>query len=125
MVLTSPSSLQCNIGMSVDHVTQLRKGALELAVLALLDRAPSYGFEIVDGLAALPGLDATKGTLYPLLTRLKNSGLVETTWQESTKGPPRKYYALSTAGRAELRTQATAWHQLVAAMATLIPEDSR
>lgn len=125
MILTSPSSLQCNIGMPLDHVTQLRKGALELAVLALLDRTPSYGFEIVDGLAALPGLDAPKGTLYPLLTRLKNSGLVETTWQESTKGPPRKYYALSPAGRAELHTQATAWHQLVAAMATLIPEESR
>lgn len=111
--------------MKTDHVTQLRKGALELAVLALLDREPSYGFEIVDGLATLPGLDATKGTLYPLLTRLKNSGLVDTTWWESPKGPPRKYYALSDAGRAELAAQAVTWRQLVAAMESLLPEETR
>lgn len=111
--------------MTVDHVTQLRKGALELAVLALLEREPSYGFEIVDGLAALPGLDATKGTIYPLLTRLKNAGLVDTTWQESTKGPPRKYYVLSAAGRSELAAQTAAWRQIVAAMDTLLTKDTR
>ena len=106
--------------MKIDHVTQLRKGALELAVLALLDREPSYGFQIVDGLATLPGLDATKGTLYPLLTRLKNSAL-----QESPKGPPRKYYALSAAGRAELAAQTVTWRELVTAMESLLPEESR
>ncbi|MEA5153184.1 PadR family transcriptional regulator [Raineyella sp.] len=111
--------------MRADHLTQLRKGALELAVLALLDRAPSYGFEIVEGLAGLSGLEATTGTIYPLLTRLKNSGLVGTTWRESPKGPPRKYYTLSDAGRTELADQAAAWRQVVAAMDTLLREESR
>lgn len=125
MLLTPPTSLQCNIDMKVDHVTQLRKGALELAVLAMLDSRPSYGFELVEGLAALPGLDATKGTIYPLLTRLKNAGLVDTTWQESPKGPPRKYYVLSPAGRAELATQTATWRQVVGAMDSLLPEETR
>ncbi|QGF23197.1 PadR family transcriptional regulator [Raineyella fluvialis] len=111
--------------MRTDHLTQLRKGALELAVLALLDRAPSYGFEIVDGLAGLPGLEATTGTIYPLLTRLKNSGLVETTWRESPKGPPRKYYTLGAVGRAELAAQAAAWRQVASAMDELLQKDSR
>ncbi|WOQ17172.1 PadR family transcriptional regulator [Raineyella sp. W15-4] len=111
--------------MRTDHLTQLRKGALELAVLALLDRAPSYGFEIVEGLAGLPGLEATTGTIYPLLTRLKNSRLVNTTWRESPKGPPRKYYTLSDAGREELAGQTAAWRQVVTAMDTLLTEESR
>ncbi|WOP19477.1 PadR family transcriptional regulator [Raineyella sp. LH-20] len=111
--------------MRSDHLTQLRKGALELAVLALLDRAPSYGFEIVDGLAGLPGLEATTGTIYPLLTRLKNSRLVDTTWRESPKGPPRKYYTLSVAGRDELAGQTAAWRQVVTAMDALLTEETR
>lgn len=124
-LLTLPTRLHCTIDMNVDHVTQLRKGALELAVLAMLDSRPSYGFELVEGLDALPGLDATKGTIYPLLTRLKNAGLVDTTWQESPKGPPRKYYVLSPAGSAELATQTATWRQVVAAMDSLLPKEAR
>ncbi len=109
---------------SEEHLTQLRKGSLQLAVLALLAREPRYGFDIVESLSARPGLDVNAGTIYPLLTRLKNSGLVETTWQESTMGPPRKYYSLSPKGQGELDAQRAAWHQLAAAMDALLKEPS-
>ncbi len=62
-----------------DVSTQLRKGSLELAVLALLSAAPRYGADVVEDLSGRPGLEATSGTIYPLLTRLKNAKLVETT----------------------------------------------
>ena len=92
-----------------DIPTQLRKGALELAVLALLAQQPRYGIEIVEDLGSRPGLEASSGTIYPLLTRLKNSGLVNTTWRESPVGPPRKYYRLTGAGRAAHSAQHDAW----------------
>ena len=99
-----------------DRQTQLRKGALELAVLALLSGDERYGAEIVDILASLPGLDAGAGTVYPVLARLNRSKLVETSWRESPYGPPRKYYRLSRAGDAELDHQTAAWRQVVQAM---------
>ncbi|HHX84292.1 MAG TPA: PadR family transcriptional regulator [Actinomycetales bacterium] len=102
--------------------TQLRRGALELAVLAVIGRAPSYGGEIVETLAGLPGLDTGAGTVYPLLSRFHRAGWVETTWQESPAGPPRKYYALSRAGRAQLRGRTEAWRQLAGTMTTLLGE---
>lgn len=108
-----------------DIATQLRRGSLELAVLALLDAHPRYGVELVDDLSARPGLEATGGTIYPLLTRLKNSGLVDTTWQESPLGPPRKYYTLTSAGCAQLDAQRNAWLRLSVAMATLLKEVER
>ncbi len=111
--------------MRDDHLTQLRKGALELAVLALLRRAPSYGIEIVEGLAARPGLEASTGTIYPLLTRLRNAGLVDTVWRESPKGPPRKYYSLSRRGAEALRDQARSWHELAGAMDSLLTEETQ
>ena len=111
--------------MRDDHRTQLLKGALELAVLALLRRAPSYGIEIVEGLAALPGLGASTGTIYPLLTRLRQADLVRTVWRESPKGPPRKYYSLSRRGAEALRDQTRSWQELVGAMESLLTEEMR
>lgn len=102
--------------------TQLRRGALELAVLGVLGRAPSYGGEIVDTLADLPGLDTAAGTVYPLLSRFHRAGWVETTWQESPAGPPRKYYALTRAGRAQLAGLTDAWRQLAGTMSALLGE---
>ena len=99
-----------------DRQTQLRKGALELAVLAILSDSERYGGEVVDVLASLPGLDAGAGTVYPVLARLNRSKLVETSWRESPYGPPRKYYRLSRAGHAELVHQRAAWRQVVQAM---------
>lgn len=108
-----------------DVATQLRKGSLELAVLALLATQSRYGADIVEDLRSRPGLEATSGTIYPLLTRLKNSRLVETVWRESPVGPPRKYYSLTPAGQAQLATQRDAWVKLSTAIATLLKEVAR
>lgn len=94
-----------------ERITQLRKGALELAVLALLHQAPRYGGKVVEDLTA-GGLDVSTGTIYPVLTRLKKAELVQTHWEESPAGPPRKFYTLTDAGQEELRDLASAWRSL-------------
>jgi PadR family transcriptional regulator PadR len=80
------------------RTSALRKGALEFCVLALLRGGERYGVELVRVLGAVDGLAISEGTLYPLLSRLRRDGLVETVWQESPSGPPRRYYALSERG---------------------------
>lgn len=100
--------------------SQLRKGVLELAVLALLADEAKYGSQLVDELAGRPALEITGGTLYPLLARLSKGGLVTTTWVESPAGPPRKYYALSDAGRKRLAGLTAEFRAVAAAMATLL-----
>jgi PadR family transcriptional regulator PadR len=105
-----------------DRVSQFRKGALELAILALLAGNELYGVEIVDRLAARPGLEASAGTVYPLLGRLKKTGVVDTTWRESPVGPPRKYYRLSASGVRELAAMAESWRDLSAAIDTLLKQ---
>lgn len=84
--------------------TQLRKGALDLAILALLAREELYGGALVERLENYPGLAAPAGTIYPLLTRLAKNELVTTRWQESQSGPPRKYYSLTSKGQ-QMREQ--------------------
>lgn len=96
--------------------SQLRKGVLELAVLGLLAHEPRYGSSLVDELAGRPGLALSAGTVYPLLARLAKAGLVSTTWQESPVGPPRKYYALSEAGRRRLSAMAREFAAVAAAL---------
>lgn len=105
-----------------DELAQLRKGVLEIAVLALLRDRERYGGELVDALAERPALAVGAGTIYPLLTRLRTAGWVDTTWEESPVGPPRKYYALTLAGRSELARLAAAWRQLSASITTLLEE---
>jgi PadR family transcriptional regulator, regulatory protein PadR len=90
-------------------VSQLRKGALEYCVLALLEEGQRYGFELVRTLSAADGLMVSEGTIYPLLSRLRRDQLVETTWQESESGPPRRYYQLTAAGRRALADFADEW----------------
>lgn len=106
----------------VQKVSQLRRGVLELAILALLGLGAKYGGEIVDDLSHREGLNAGAGTVYPLLTRLGTSGLVETYWEESPSGPPRKYYRLTAQGTKQLAEQSLTWHNLVRSMNTLIPK---
>jgi PadR family transcriptional regulator PadR len=79
-------------------LTQLRRGSVEHCVLALLRNEERYGFELARLLVDAGGLIASEGTIYPLLARLRRNGLVETTWRESTEGPPRRYYRLTEAG---------------------------
>ena len=82
--------------MNIENAkSQMRKGMLEYCVLLLLKHRPSYASDIIQQLKNAELL-VVEGTLYPLLTRLKNDGLLQYEWQESTQGPPRKYYALST-----------------------------
>ena len=86
---------------------QLKKGALELCVLALLARRESYAYEIASTLA--DGVDMGEGTIYPLMRRMQNDGLVDTRLVESSSGPPRKYYRLTTNGRAAVAAQKREW----------------
>ena len=90
-------------------LSQLRRGALEYCVLALLRQDPSYGYELVQALADVDGLVTSEGTIYPLLTRLRREQLVATFWQESEEGPPRRYYKLTAAGERALTDFAEEW----------------
>lgn len=87
----------------------MRRGAVEFCVLALLAKRPQYGFELVQQLSQADGLLTSEGTIYPLLSRLRRDGLVETEWQESTSGPPRKYYALTPEGIEALAAYRRQW----------------
>lgn len=86
---------------------QLKKGALELCVLALLFKQDSYAYEIASQLADAIGMG--EGTIYPLMRRLQSDGLVETYLVESSAGPPRKYYRLTETGKRSFQTQKDAW----------------
>lgn len=102
-------------------LTQLRKGVLEYCVLACLSQGASYGLELTARLATAQ-LVSSEGTLYPLLSRLRKQGLVETTWQESTSGPPRRYYQLTEAGTTSLRAFAATWQPFSSAVNELMRE---
>lgn len=90
-------------------LTNLRRGALEFCVLAMLDQQQLYGLDIARRLTADGVLMSSEGTLYPLLSRLRKAGLVTTTWQESAEGPPRRYYALTPDGRDSLAAFNRTW----------------
>jgi len=89
--------------------TQLRKGILELGLLATLRGRRLYGYDIVKRLGNIPGLVISEGTVYPILSRFKREGLVSTTLVESNEGPARKYYELTSAGRRELTRMRESW----------------
>lgn len=98
--------------MNVDNVkSQMRKGMLEYCILLLLHREPSYASDIIQKLKEAK-LIVVEGTLYPLLTRLKNDGLLSYEWVESTQGPPRKYYRLTDEGVGFLGGLEAAWDEL-------------
>ncbi len=101
-------------------LTQLRRGTLEYCVLAYLDRSPSYGQDIARALGSDPMLFGSEGTLYPLLTRLRRRRWVETTWQASPAGPPRRYHALTDEGRAALRGFVQVWEPFRASVDRLM-----
>jgi PadR family transcriptional regulator, regulatory protein PadR len=99
---------------------QLRKGCLELAILAALWGGKRYGLEILRRLESDSALIVSEGTVYPLLSRLKALGLVESEWVESDGGHPRKYYALTAAGRQRALAMATMWEQFSSSMSRLL-----
>ncbi len=91
---------------------QMRKGVLELCILSIISEEEAYTSDIIEKLKAIE-LIVVEGTLYPLLTRLKNAGLLHYNWKESLKGPPRKYYYITDAGHEFLGELLVTWNQLV------------
>lgn len=98
--------------MNVDNTkSQMRKGMLEYSILLLLQHQPSYASDIIQKLKDADLL-IVEGTLYPLLTRLRNDGLLTHSWKESTQGPPRKYYELTTQGQIFLLELDKVWNEI-------------
>jgi PadR family transcriptional regulator PadR len=90
-------------------LAQMRRGAIEYCVLAILKSGDRYGLDITRELAGTDGLVTSEGTVYPLLTRLRNDGLVDTYWEESTAGPPRRYYRITSHGSLALKAFIEQW----------------
>ncbi len=86
-----------------NKITQLRKGILELAILASLSRGRHYGYSLVRTISGDGDIELTEGTIYPILGRLAKEGLVQSEWVESSQGPPRKYYTLTPKGNEAFR----------------------
>lgn len=105
--------------------TQLRKGVLELAVLNALAGEPLYGYDLVRALGGSETLGIAEGTIYPLLSRLKKEGLVESYLEDSPEGPARKYYRLTTAGRGMLESMNDHWRAVRAAVDSMRKETDR
>ncbi|MDA8595085.1 PadR family transcriptional regulator [Flavobacteriaceae bacterium] len=97
---------------------QMRKGVLEYCILSILEKEDAYTSEILNTLKASQMI-VVEGTIYPLLTRLKNAGLLNYRWEESTSGPPRKYYALTENGKLFLKELDSSWMNLVTAVASI------
>ncbi len=94
---------------------QMRKGVLEYCILLVLNGEPLYASNIIEGLKEAKMI-VVEGTLYPLLTRLKNDGLLAYRWEESNQGPPRKYYELTEKGKKFLSELEGSWSELVDAV---------
>lgn len=98
---------------------QMRKGLLEFCILLIISQGKMYTSDILQELKKADLL-VVEGTIYPLLTRLKNSGLLSYDWEESKSGPPRKYYALTKKGQATLKQLAGTWQSLDRSIGSLL-----
>lgn len=106
--------------MNVDNTqSQMRKGVLEFCILSIIRTGEVYPSEILDKMK-LAGLNILEGTLYPLLTRLKNASLLNYRWEESQSGPPRKYFSLTEEGEKFYQDLAATWDQLSNAVNNII-----
>jgi PadR family transcriptional regulator PadR len=106
--------------MDASWLSQMRKGVLELCVLAIVDREETYGYAVVERMGKTPGMEVTESTVYPLLARLSNDGLLKLRIEKSSAGPPRRYYSLSAGGKKRLRELASTWATIVGSVASLI-----
>jgi PadR family transcriptional regulator PadR len=100
--------------------TEVRKGGLGLAVLAILWPGRLYGLEILRRLDSDAGMSIPEGTIYPLLSRMKAEGLVDSEWVESDAGHPRKYYRLTDPGRERVREMAQSWRAFAQGLERLL-----
>ena len=106
--------------MNIDNTkAQMRKGILELCILATISQKPQYSSEILTQLKAAKLL-VVEGTLYPLLTRLKNAELLEYHWEESNSGPPRKYFKITAKGKETLKELTLSWDNLAKAVQEIL-----
>lgn len=101
--------------------SQMRKGVLDFITLLVISRGPVYASDILNELKKNE-LIVVEGTIYPLLSRLKNAGLLEYSWQESKSGPPRKYYALTKKGEEMLKHLSATWEEMNKSINRLIKE---
>lgn len=102
--------------MNIENTaSQMRKGVLEICVLSVISKGEAYPSDIIEQMKAA-NFQLLEGTLYPLLTRLKNSGLLTYRWVESSSGPPRKYFSLTDAGTAFYKELAKTWQDMVNAV---------
>ena len=99
--------------VNLDNIKpQMRKGVLEYCILSILNKNDAYASSLIAELKEAKMI-VVEGTLYPLLTRQKNQGLLSYRWEESTQGPPRKYYSITQKGIAVLQEMDIAWKELV------------
>jgi PadR family transcriptional regulator PadR len=99
-------------GMDIENAkAQMRKGILEYCILSVLKRGEAYPSDLLQELKEAQ-LIVVEGTIYPILTRLKNEGLLNYRWEESSQGPPRKYYALTQDGKLFLKELSKTWNEL-------------
>lgn len=101
----------------------MRKGVLDFCILTLLDGKESYASDLIDSLKE-SRLIVVEGTLYPLLTRLKNEGLLTYRWEESRSGPPRKYYQLTPLGKVYRKELEHSWLEMVGSVTRIIQQQS-
>ncbi|MBQ1857365.1 MAG: PadR family transcriptional regulator [Bacteroidales bacterium] len=99
--------------MNTENVrAQMRKGVLEYCILSILAHKEAYASTIIEDLKAA-NMIVVEGTLYPLLIREKNQGLLTYRWEESPQGPPRKYYMITDKGRSQLEEMDAAWSEII------------
>mgnify|MGYP006289762223 CR=1 FL=1 len=105
--------------MNTENVkAQMRKGILEYCILSILEKGDAYTSDIINRLKESKMI-VVEGTLYPLLTRQKNAGLLSYRWEESTQGPPRKYYAITNEGKKFLQELDQSWKELMEAVSSI------
>ncbi|MBS1752647.1 MAG: PadR family transcriptional regulator [Ferruginibacter sp.] len=105
--------------MNIDNTaSQMRKGVLEFCILSIIKEGEAYPSDIIEKMKAA-NLNILEGTLYPLLTRLKNAELLSYRWEESTSGPPRKYFSLTDKGGKFYKELETTWFELANAVRAL------
>ncbi len=102
--------------INTDNIqSQMKKGLLEFCILSIIRRGESYPSDIVTELKE-SGMQVLEGTIYPLLTRLKNAGYLDYRWVESTTGPPRKYFTMSESGREFYKSLEATWIEISGAV---------
>ncbi len=117
---TQPLTHLHTVAMNIENAqVQMRKGILEFCILHIISRGEVYASDMLDELTSAR-IMVVEGTLYPLLTRLKNAGLLDYKWVESTSGPPRKYYLLTDLGRTSLEALNDTWQELAESVNAIV-----